>query len=166
MSKQTTDQTTAQTTNTLHLHRVLRAPPQRIYKAFLDPDALVKWLPPHGFTAKVHQMDARVGGGFRMSFTNFGTGESHSFGGKYLELTPHSRIRYTDVFDDPNLPGEMQVTIELREVPGGTEVRIQQAGIPAAIPVSFATMGWQESLTMLANLVEPDIPSETGPASE
>lgn len=160
MSDQTAQEAT---TNTLHLHRVLRAPAERVYRAFLDPDAMCKWLPPHGFTGRIHEMDARVGGGYRMSFTNFGTGESHSFGARYVELTPYTRIRHTDTFDDPGLPGEMQVTIEFREVPGGTEVRIEQAGIPAAIPVSFATMGWQESLSTLADLVEPDIPSETGP---
>lgn len=163
MSNQTTDQTTAQTTNTLRLHRVFSAPPERVYKAFIDPDAMCKWLPPHGFTGHIHEMDARVGGGYKMSFTNFGTGEAHSFGGTYVELTPHTRIRYTDQFDDPNMPGEMQVTIELREVLSGTEVTIVQAGIPAAIPVEFATMGWQESLDQLKALVEPDIPSEAGP---
>ena len=144
--------------NTVRLHRVLKAPAERIYKAFLDPDAKAKWMPPHGFTGKVHEMDARVGGGYRMSFTNFGTGKSHSFGGTYVELTPHERIRYTDKFDDPNLPGEMQVTISLRKVLCGTELTIVQEGIPAAIPVEFCYLGWQESLAMLANVVEPEIP--------
>ena len=143
---------------TVRLHRVLRAPPERVYRAFLDPDAMVKWLPPHGFTGKVHHLDPRVGGNHRMSFTNFGTGRSHSFGGTYLELTPHERIRYTDRFDDPNLPGEMQVTITLRPVLCGTELAIVQDGIPAAIPVEFCYAGWQESLTLLAQLVEPEIP--------
>ena len=144
--------------NTVRLHRVLRAPAERVYRAFIDPDAMVKWLPPHGFTGKVHQMDARVGGGYRMSFTNFGTGTSHSFGGTYVELTPNERLRYTDRFDDPNLPGEMQVTITLRKVIGGTDLDIVQAGIPAVIPVEMCYLGWQESLTMLAKLVEPEIP--------
>jgi len=148
----------ASTGNTVHLHRVLRAPPERVYKAFIDPDAMAKWLPPHGFTGKVHSMDARVGGGYKMSFTNFGTGTSHSFGGKYVELTPHERIRYTDQFDDPNMPGEMQVTITLRKVVCGTDLDIVQAGIPAMIPVEMCHLGWQESLTMLAQLVEPQIP--------
>ena len=145
-------------TNTVRLHRVVRAPADRLYRAFLDPDAMVKWLPPHGFTGKVHEMDARVGGGHRMSFTNFSTGKSQSFGGKYVELTPHERIRYTDKFDDPNLPGEMQVTISLRKVLCGTELEIVQEGIPAAIPVEFCYSGWQESLALLAHVVEPEIP--------
>ncbi len=145
-------------TGTVRLHRVLRAPPERVYRAFLDPDAMVKWLPPHGFTGKVHQFDVRVGGGYRMSFTNFGTGRSHSFGATFVELTPHQRIRYTDRFDDPNFPGEMQVTVSLRPVACGTELEIVQAGIPAAIPVEFCYAGWQESLLMLAQLVEPEIP--------
>lgn len=144
--------------NTVRLHRVLRAPAQRVYKAFLDPDAMAKWLPPHGFTGKVHEIDARVGGGYRMSFTNFNSGSSHSFGGTYVELTPHERIRYTDRFDDPNLPGEMQVTVNLRPVACGTELSIEQQGIPPMIPLEFCYLGWQESLTMLANLVEPEIP--------
>jgi uncharacterized protein YndB with AHSA1/START domain len=144
-------------TNTVRLHRVLRAPPERVYRAFLDPDAMVKWLPPHGFTGKVHHMDARPGGSHRMSFTNFGTGKSHSFGGKYIELTPHERIRYTDQFDDPNLPGEMQVTIALKKVACGTELSIVQEGLPPAIPVEFCYLGWQESLSLLAHLVEPEI---------
>ena len=146
--------------NTVRLHRVLRAPADRVYRAFLDPDAMVKWLPPHGFTGKVHSMDARVGGGYRMSFTNFGTGNSHFFGAKYVELTPHERIRHTDKFEDPNMPDEMQVTITLRKVLCGTELEIVQEGIPAAIPVEFCYLGWQESLTLLANVVEPEIPDE------
>jgi uncharacterized protein YndB with AHSA1/START domain len=145
-------------TSTVRLHRVLRAPPDRVYRAFLDPDAMVKWLPPHGFTGKVHEMKAQVGGGYRMSFTNFNTGKSHAFGGKYVELTPHEQIRYTDKFEDPNLPGEMQVTITLRKVVCGTELDIVQEGIPAAIPVEFCYLGWQESLSLLAQLVEPEIP--------
>jgi uncharacterized protein YndB with AHSA1/START domain len=145
-------------TNTVRLHRVLRAPAERVYRAFLDPDAMVKWLPPHGFTGKVHQMDARVGGGYRMSFTNFGTGKSHAFGGTYVELTPHERIRYTDKFENPNMPGEMQVTITLRKVACGTELAVVQEGLPAAIPVEFCYLGWQESLTLLAHVVEPEIP--------
>jgi uncharacterized protein YndB with AHSA1/START domain len=144
--------------NTIRLHRVLRAPAERIYKAFLDPEAMAKWLPPHGFTGKVHQMDARVGGGYKMSFTNFGTGKSHSFGGTYVELTPNERIRYTDKFDDPNMPGEMQVTITLRKVICGTDLEVVQAGLPAMIPVEFCYLGWQESLALLAHLVEPEIP--------
>ena len=144
--------------NTVRFHGVLRSPPERVYRAFIDPDAMVKWLPPYGFTGKVHSMDARVGGGYKMSFTNFGTGKSLSFGGNYVELTPHERIRYTDKFDDPNMPGEMQVTITLRKVICGTDVEIVQAGIPAMIPVEFCYLGWQESLTMLAHLVEPEIP--------
>ena len=148
------------TGNTVKLHRVIRAPAERVYKAFIDPDAMVKWLPPHGFTAKMHEMNARVGGGYRMSFTNFNTGKSHSFGGKYVELMPHERIRYTDKFDDPNLPGEMQVTITLRKVANGTDLDIVQAGIPPMIPVEFCYVGWQESLSLLTQLVEPEIPDE------
>ncbi len=147
----------AATGNTIRLHRVVRAPAERVYRAFLDPEAMVKWLPPHGFTGKVHQMDARVGGGYRMSFTNFGTGKSHAFGGSYVELSPYERIRYTDKFDDPNLVGEMQVTIGLRKVACGTDLDIVQAGVPAVIPVEFCYLGWQESLSMLAQLVEPEI---------
>ncbi|MDB5985125.1 MAG: polyketide cyclase [Nevskia sp.] len=143
---------------TVQLHRVLRAPPARVYRAFLDPDALSKWLPPHGFSGKVHSMDARVGGGYRMSFTNFSTGNSHSFSVKYTELVPNERIRHTDQFDDPNMPGEMQVTISLRQVVCGTDVQIVQEGIPDAIPVEFCYLGWQESLTLLVHLVEPEIP--------
>lgn len=145
-------------TGTVRLHRVLRAPAERVYRAFLEPDAMARWLPPHGFTGKVHQMDARVGGGYQMSFTNFGTGKSHSFRGKYLELQPNERIRYTDQFDDPGLPGEMQATISLRRVACGTELTILQEGIPASIPVEFCYLGWQESLLHLAHLVEPEIP--------
>jgi uncharacterized protein YndB with AHSA1/START domain len=150
--------TTPLASDTVHLHRVLRATPERVYKAFLDPDALVKWLPPYGFTGKVHHMDVRVGGGYKMSFTNFGTGSSHSFGGTYIEFTPNEQIMYTDKFDDPNMPGEMQTTISLRSVLCGTELTIIQEGIPVAIPVEFCYLGWQESLSMLAHLVEPEIP--------
>jgi uncharacterized protein YndB with AHSA1/START domain len=145
-------------TSTIRLHRVLRATPERVYRAFLDPDAMVKWLPPNGFTAKVHEMDAKVGGSYKMSFKNFTTGKSHSFGGKYLELIPNERIRYTDKFDDPNLPGEMNVTVTLRKVLCGTEIHIEQSGLPAVIPVEFCYLGWQESLSMLAQLTEPEIP--------
>ena len=144
--------------NTIRLHRVLRAPPERVYRAFLDADALAKWLPPHGFTARVHEMDARVGGHFRMSFSNFNTGHSHAFGGQYLELVPHERIRYTDRFDDPNLPGEMQVTIDLKKVSVGTELSISQEDVPEVIPPEACYLGWQESLTQLAKLVEAEIP--------
>jgi uncharacterized protein YndB with AHSA1/START domain len=144
---------------TVRLHRVLKAPPERVYKAFLDPDAMVKWLPPHGFTAKVHKMDAKVGGGYKMSFTNFGSGQTHSFGGTYVELTPPERIRYTDQFDDPGLPGQMNVTIAFKKVVAGTELDILQEGLPPQIPVEFAYLGWQESLSLLANLVEPEIPA-------
>jgi len=147
-------------TNTIRLHRVLRAPAERVYRAFLDPDAMAKWLPPHGFIGKVHEMDARVGGGYRMSFTNFSNGRSHSFGGKYTELKPHERIRYTDRFDDPNLPGEMQVTITLRAVACGTELDIVQEGVPAVIPVDGCYLGWQQSLSLLVDLVEAEIPDE------
>ena len=144
--------------STVRFHRVLRATPERVYRAFLDPDAKVKWLPPNGFTAKVHHSDARVGGTYKMSFTNFTTGNSHSFGGKYVELTPHERIRYTDKFDDPNLPGAMQVTVSLKKVSVGTEVNITQEGIPDVIPAEACYLGWQESLTLLAQLVDPEIP--------
>ena len=144
-------------TNTVRLHRVLKTTPEKLYRAFLEPDAMAKWLPPYGFTCKVHQMDPKVGGTYKMSFTNFTTGQSHSFGGKYIELTPHKRIRYTDKFDDPNLPGEMTATIELKKVLCGTELSIVQEGIPSAIPVEMCYLGWQESLILLANLVEPDI---------
>jgi uncharacterized protein YndB with AHSA1/START domain len=146
--------------NTVTLHRVLKASPERVYRAFLDPDAMVKWLPPAGFTGKVHEMDLRVGGGYRMSFTNFGTGKSHAFGGSYTELTPHSLIRYTDKFEDPSMPGEMPVTVTLRRVACGTDIAIVQENIPAAIPVEFCYLGWQESLAQLAQLVEPEIPDE------
>jgi uncharacterized protein YndB with AHSA1/START domain len=144
--------------STIRLHRVLRATPERVYRAFLDPDAKVKWLPPNGFTGKVHHMDARVGGSYKMSFTNFTTGKSHSFGGQYVELTPHERIRYTDKFDDPNLAGAMQVTVSLKKVSVGTEVNITQEGVPDVIPAEACYLGWQESLTLLAKLVEADIP--------
>jgi uncharacterized protein YndB with AHSA1/START domain len=145
-------------TNSIQLHRVFCAPSERVYRAFLDADAMVKWLPPNGFTGKVHHLDAKVGGTFKMSFTNFTTGNGHSFGGEYLELVPHERLHYTDKFDDPNLPGEMQVTITLKEVSVGTEVNILQEGIPAVIPVEACYLGWQESLVLLAKLVEAEIP--------
>jgi len=148
----------ANTTGTVRLHRVLRASPEKIYKAFLDPDAMAKWLPPHGFTGKVHSMDAKVGGSYKMSFTNFGTGKSHAFGGTYVELTPNKTLKYTDSFEDPGLPGQMQTSVNLRPVNGGTELQIVQEGIPAAIPVEMCYLGWQESLTLLAQLVEPEIP--------
>ena len=143
--------------NTVRLHRVLATKPEKVYRAFLDADALAKWLPPNGFTCKVAHFEGKVGGTFRMSFTNFTTGNSHSFGGEYLELVPHSRIRYTDRFDDPNLPGEMVTTIDLRPVSCGVEIHIVQEGIPEAIPVESCYLGWQESLTLLAQLVEADI---------
>ena len=143
--------------NTVRLHRVLRAPPERIYRAFLNAEAMAKWLPPHGFTGKVHELDARVGGRYRMSFTNFTTGQSHSFGGEYLELVPNERIRHTDEFDDPNLPGTMQVTVSLRPVSCGTELSIVQEGIPEVIPLEACYLGWQESLALLAQLVEAEI---------
>ena len=146
------------TTNTVRLHRVLRAKPERVYKAFLDADAMAKWLPPYGFTCKVHKLDAKVGGTFRMSFTNFGTGHGHSFGGEYLELVQGERIRYTDRFDDPNLPGEMITTVTLKAVSCGTELNVVQEGIPAVIPAEMCYLGWQESLAQLATLVEPEIP--------
>jgi uncharacterized protein YndB with AHSA1/START domain len=144
-------------TGTVRLHRVLRTTPEKLYKAFLDPDAMAKWLPPNGFTCKVHHMEAKVGGTYKMSFTNFGTGESHSFGGKYLELTPNRSIRYTDKFDDPHMAGEMQTAITLTKVSCGTELNVVQEGIPAAIPTEMCYLGWQESLILLAKLVEPDI---------
>ena len=146
------------TTNTVQLHRVLRAIPERIYRAFLNADAMVKWLPPHGFTGKVQQLDARVGGTYKMSFTNFSTGHSHSFGGTFVELVPNERIRHTDQFDDPNLTGEMQTTIDLKPVSCGTEVSIVQEGIPVVIPTEACYLGWQESLILLAQLVEAEIP--------
>jgi uncharacterized protein YndB with AHSA1/START domain len=144
--------------NTLRLHRVLRSTPEKIYKAFLDSDAMAKWLPPNGFTAKVHHMEAKVNGTYKMSFTNFTTGKRHSFGGTYLELTPHERIRYTGKFDDPNLPGEMQTTTTLKRVSCGTELNVVQEGVPAVIPAEACYLGWQESLAQLAKLVEPEIP--------
>jgi len=145
-------------TGTVRLHRVLRAKPERVYKAFLDAEALAKWLPPYGFTCKVHQIDAKVGGTYKMSFTNFGSGNAHSFGGKYLELAPGERIRYTDRFDDPSMPDEMLTTVTLKTVSCGTELNVVQEGIPAAIPVEMCYLGWQESLAQLATLVEPEIP--------
>ncbi|MCW1886545.1 SRPBCC family protein [Luteolibacter flavescens] len=153
-----TDTTAA--TNTVRFHRVLRAKPERVYRAFIDPDAMAKWLPPHGFTGKVHHMDARVGGTYRMSFTNFSTGSSHAFGGKFLELKPGERLRYDDQFEDPSLPGTMITTVDLREVFCGTEIHIVQEGIPAMIPTEACYMGWQESLVLLALLVEPEIPDQ------
>ena len=145
-------------TGTVRLHRVLTAPPERVYKAFLDADAMAKWLPPYGFTCKVHHMEAKVGGTFKMSFTNFTNGQSHSFGGSYRELVPSEKIRYTDVFDDPNLPGEMQTTIVLKPVSCGTDIEIVQEGLPEMIPVEMCHLGWQESLAQLKRLVEPEIP--------
>ncbi len=144
--------------NTVRFHRVLRAPPERVYRAFLDADATAKWLPPYGFTCKVHHLDAKVGGTFRMSFTNFTNGQSHSFGGSYRELVPAEKIRYTDVFDDPNLPGEMQTTVVLKAVSCGTDIEIVQEGLPEMIPVEMCHLGWQESLAQLKRLVEPEIP--------
>jgi uncharacterized protein YndB with AHSA1/START domain len=144
--------------NTVRLHRVLRSTPERIYRAFLDPDAMAKWLPPNGFTCRVHHLDAKVGGTYKMSFTNFTTGQSHSFGGEYLELVPNERIRHTDKFDDPNLPGVMHVTISLKKVAVGTELNVVQEGIPDVIPVEACYLGWQESLALLAMLVEAEIP--------
>ena len=145
-------------TGTVRLHRVLRAPSERLYRAFLDADAMAKWLPPYGFTCKVHQMEAKVGGTFRMSFSNFTTGNGHSFGGEYLELIPNERICYTDKFDDPHLPGEMRVMVTLTKVSCGTEISVVQEGVPEVIPVEMCYLGWQESLAQLATLVEPDIP--------
>lgn len=147
-----------QETSTVRLHRVLAAKPEKVYRAFLDADAMAKWLPPNGFTCRVHHMDAKVGGTFRMSFTNFTTGKGHSFGGEYLELVPHERLRYTDRFDDPNLPGVMHVMVSLKPVSVGTEINIEQSGIPSLIPVEACYLGWQQSLVQLAKLVEPDIP--------
>lgn len=144
-------------TGTVRLHRVLRAPPERVYRAFLNADAMAKWLPPHGFTGRVHQLDARVGGTYRMSFTNFTTGQSHAFGGEYLELVPNARVCYSDTFDDPNLPGTMKTTVSLNAVSCGTELNIVQEGIPEAIPVESCYLGWQESLAQLAGLVEAEI---------
>ncbi len=145
-------------TSTISLHRVVRSDPERVYRAFLDADAMAKWIPPYGFTCTVHHMDAQVGGTYRMTFTNFGTGNGHSFGGEYLELVPFEKIRYSDRFDDPNLPGEMQTTVTLTPVSCGTELNIVQEGIPEAIPPEMCYLGWQESLAQLAKLVEPDIP--------
>jgi uncharacterized protein YndB with AHSA1/START domain len=147
-------------TGTVRLHRVLRTTPDKLFRAFTTPAAMAKWLPPYGFTCEVQQMEARVGGGFRMSFTNFGSGNGHSFGGKYLEFKPGERLRYTDAFDDPNLPGEMVTTVDFRAVVCGAEVSIVQEGIPAAIPVEMCYLGWQESLEQLARLVEPVIPDQ------
>ena len=144
--------------NAVRFHRVLRAAPEKVYRAFLDAEAMAKWLPPNGFTGKVHHMDAKVGGSYKMSFTNFSTGRGHSFGGQYLELVPHERIRYTDRFDDPNLPGEIQTTITLKKVSFGTELNIVQEGLPAVNPPEACYLGWQESLTLLAKLVEAEIP--------
>jgi uncharacterized protein YndB with AHSA1/START domain len=144
--------------NTIRLHRVLRATPERVYRAFLDADAMAKWLPPNGFTGKVHHLDARVGGSYKMSFTNFTSGKSHSFGGEYIELVPNERIHHTDRFDDPGLPGEMHVTITLKKVSVGTDVTVVQEGVPDVIPAEACYLGWQESLTLLTQLVEPEIP--------
>jgi len=143
---------------TVKLHRVFTAKPERVYKAFIDPDAMAKWLPPNGFTGRVHEMDARVGGSYKMSFTNFTTGNSHSFGGEFLELKPNERLRYTDKFDDPNMPGEMTTTVDIKQVSVGVEINIVQEGIPDMIPVEMCYLGWQESLSLLKLLVEPEIP--------
>jgi len=145
-------------TGTVRLHRVLRAPPDRVYRAFLDPDAMAKWLPPNGFTGKVHQMDAKVGGTYKMSFTNFNTKQSHSFGGRYLELVPGERLRYSNVFDDANLKGEMITTVTLKKALGGTDFSVTQEGIPEMIPTDMCYLGWQESLVLLAKLVEAEVP--------
>ena len=144
--------------NTVRFHRVLRATPERVYRAFIDADAMAKWLPPHGFTGKVHHIAARVGGTYRMSFTNFSTGNSHSFGGTYLELIPNERLRYTDVFEAPNMPDQMVTTVDIRKVSCGTEIHVMQEGIPAVIPPEACCLGWQESLTLLAQLADPEIP--------
>ena len=149
---------TAKNGHTIRLHRVLRAPPERVYKAFVDSDAMAKWMPPNGFTGKVHHLEAKVGGTFKMSFTNFTSGNSHAFGGEYLELTPHERLRYTDRFDDPNLPGEIRVTVVLKKVSCGTEMNITQEGVPTIIPAESCYLGWQESLAQLARLVEAEVP--------
>ena len=151
---------TENNTSTIRLHRVLKAPPERVYRAFLDANAMAKWLPPNGFTGQVHHLDAKVGGTYRMSFTNFTSDQSHSFGGEYLELVPNERIRHTDKFDDPNLPGEMQTTISLKQVSVGTELNIVQEGVPSVIPAEACYLGWQESLTLLAKLVEAEIPDQ------
>ena len=147
-------------TGTVRLHRVFKAPPARVYKAFTDAEALPKWMPPHGFTGKVHSMDLRVGGGYKMSFTNLTTGKSHSFGGKYTEIVPNERLSYTDKFDDPGLPGEMRMTVEFRKVSAGTELSVVQEGIPAVIPVDMCYLGWQDSLQLLGQLVDPEIPDQ------
>lgn len=157
-TEQLIERRTNMSANTIRLHRVLRATPERVYRAFLDADAMTKWLPPNGFTGKVHHMDAKVGGTYKMSFTNFSTGKSHSFGGEYLELVPQERIRYTDRFDDPNLPGEIQTIVTLKKVSCGTELNIVQDGVPDIIPAEACYVGWQESLNLLAKLVEPEIP--------
>jgi uncharacterized protein YndB with AHSA1/START domain len=146
--------------HTIRLHRVLRTTPERLYRAFIDPDAMAKWLPPNGFTGKVHHLDAKVGGTFKMSFTNFTTGSSHSFGGEFLELVPHERLRYTDKFDDPNLPGVITVTVTLKKVMCGTDLNIVQEGVPEVIPAEMCYLGWQDSLTLLTKLVEPEIPDQ------
>lgn len=145
-------------TNTIRMHRVFRATPERIYRAFLDADAMAKWLPPNGFTGRVHHLDARIGGSYKMSFSNFTTGKSHSFGGAYVELIPNERLRYTDAFDDPDMPGEIQTTVTMREVPSGTELVVVQEGVPDVIPADACHLGWQESLVLLAQLVEAEIP--------
>jgi uncharacterized protein YndB with AHSA1/START domain len=145
-------------TNTIKLHRVLRASPEKVYRAFLEGDAMAKWLPPNGFTGKVHHLDAKIGGTYKMSFTNFSSGKSHSFGGTFLELTPHQLIRYTDKFDDPNMPGEIQTTITLKQVSVGTELNVVQEGVPGVIPAEACYLGWQDSLVLLAKLVEAEIP--------
>ena len=158
MSQKQEVKTSAPHTNTVRLHRVLAAKPEKVYRAFLDADAMAKWLPPNGFTCTVHHMEPKVGGTFRMSFRNFTTGSGHSFGGEFLELVPHERIRYTDRFDDPNLPGVIHVTVTLKAVSVGTEINIEQSGLPAVIPLEACYIGWQQSLAQLALLVEPDIP--------
>jgi len=158
MSEKTESKAAATRTNTVRLHRVLAAKPEKVYRAFLEADAMAKWLPPNGFTCKVQRMDPKVGGKFKMSFKNFTTGKDHSFGGEYLELVPHERIRYTDRFDDPNLPGIIHVTVTLKAVSVGTEINIEQAGLPTTIPVEACYLGWQQSLSQLAQLVEPEIP--------
>jgi uncharacterized protein YndB with AHSA1/START domain len=159
MSKEPQSKAARVSTNTVRLHRVLSAKPEKVYRAFLDADAMAKWLPPNGFTCKVHAMDAKVGGRYRMSFTNFTTGKAHTFGGEFLELVPYDRIRYTDKFDDPNLPGEIMVTITLKAVSVGTEISIVQEGLPAVIPLEACYLGWQQSLINLEKLVEPEIPN-------
>ncbi len=157
MARENRSKPAASATNTVRLHRILATNPEKVYRAFLDREAMAKWLPPHGFTGKVDHCDARVGGTYKMSFTNFTTGKSHAFGGEYLELVPHERLRYTDTFDDPNLPGEIEVTVTLKKVSVGTEVHIEQKGLPSVIPVEACYLGWQQSLNQLAMLIEPDI---------